>query len=215
VSISGKDRVRAVVGCASPWIAASLQHKSDPVGNSLGKLAWHMGMMTAMTGSFVGLQVVAPPKGTEAPSSAAGIADAYRMAMQSFTDEASKKLKDEQLPSEAPSFGRTMPIRAVLNGLIRHRIHHRGQMTILMRQAGVVVPGVYGPSREETAAMRARQNDGLTSASAANGPTFANETRGVRPRHEPVSKHVTSTGFGLAVKERTTGLSTAPPCETR
>jgi len=30
-------------------------------------------------------------------------------------------------------------------------------MTILMRQAGLVVPGVYGPSREETAAIRARQ----------------------------------------------------------
>ena len=45
----------------------------------------------------------------------------------------------------------------VLNVLIRHQIHHRGQMTILMRQAGVVVPSVYGPSREETAAMRAKQ----------------------------------------------------------
>jgi uncharacterized damage-inducible protein DinB len=30
-----------------------------------------------------------------------------------------------------------------------HEIHHRGQMTVLMRQAGLKVPGVYGPSREE------------------------------------------------------------------
>ncbi|MCK4657684.1 MAG: hypothetical protein KAT85_11650, partial [candidate division Zixibacteria bacterium] len=28
-------------------------------------------------------------------------------------------------------------------------IHHRGQMTVLMRQAGLKVPGVYGPSMEE------------------------------------------------------------------
>ena len=27
--------------------------------------------------------------------------------------------------------------------------HHRGQMTILMRQAGLLVPGMYGPSKDE------------------------------------------------------------------
>jgi uncharacterized damage-inducible protein DinB len=33
--------------------------------------------------------------------------------------------------------------------IIKHIIHHRGQMTVLMRQAGLKVPGVYGPAREE------------------------------------------------------------------
>ncbi|WP_258881781.1 DinB family protein [Paenibacillus sp. sptzw28] len=37
----------------------------------------------------------------------------------------------------------------------RHQIHHRGQMTILIRQAGLTAPGIYGPNEEETAAMRA------------------------------------------------------------
>jgi uncharacterized damage-inducible protein DinB len=32
-----------------------------------------------------------------------------------------------------------------------HQAHHRGQMTVLMRQAGLTVPGVYGPAREERA----------------------------------------------------------------
>jgi uncharacterized damage-inducible protein DinB len=35
--------------------------------------------------------------------------------------------------------------------LLNHQTHHRGQMTILMRQAGLKVPGVYGPSKEEWA----------------------------------------------------------------
>lgn len=35
-----------------------------------------------------------------------------------------------------------------------HEIHHRGQLTILMRQAGITVSGLYGPSKEEAAAMR-------------------------------------------------------------
>lgn len=29
--------------------------------------------------------------------------------------------------------------------LITHQAHHRGQMTVLMRQAGLPVPGIYGP----------------------------------------------------------------------
>jgi uncharacterized damage-inducible protein DinB len=39
-----------------------------------------------------------------------------------------------------------------LRVLIQHEVHHRGQMTVLMRQAGLEVPGVYGPAREEWAA---------------------------------------------------------------
>lgn len=74
-----------------------------------------------------------------------------------MTEQAPKKLKDGQLVSEVTYFGRSLPMTTVLNGLIRHQIHHRGQMTILMRQAGVVMPGVYGPSQEETAAIRAKQ----------------------------------------------------------
>ena len=42
----------------------------------------------------------------------------------------------------------------VLTVLIRHQIHHRAQMTVLIRQAGLKVPGVYGPSREEWELMK-------------------------------------------------------------
>jgi uncharacterized damage-inducible protein DinB len=37
--------------------------------------------------------------------------------------------------------------------MIKHIVHHRGQMTVLMRQAGVQVPGIYGPAREEWSQM--------------------------------------------------------------
>ena len=44
-----------------------------------------------------------------------------------------------------------MPNSIFLMTLINHQNHHRGQMTVLMRQAGLTVPGVYG-SKEEWAA---------------------------------------------------------------
>jgi uncharacterized damage-inducible protein DinB len=135
---------------------ASLSQKTDPEGRTLGQLAWHMVIMIGMTGSAVGLEIDAPPRGTEPPTSAAGIADAYEKAARSMGEQAAKRLKDEQLGAEIPLFGRTMSRASALHGLVRHQIHHRGQMTVLGRQAGIVVPGVYGPSREESAAMKAR-----------------------------------------------------------
>lgn len=135
----------------------SLSQKTDPEGRTLGSIAWHMVVMTGMTGSAAGLVIAAPPRGTEPPASAAAIADAYEMAAKSLADQASKKLTDEKLAADINIFGRTMPLASALNSLIRHQIHHRGQMTVLMRTAGVIVPGVYGPSREESAAMRAQQ----------------------------------------------------------
>jgi uncharacterized damage-inducible protein DinB len=40
-----------------------------------------------------------------------------------------------------------------LTSLILHQVHHRGQMTVLMRQAGLEIPGLYGPARQEWAAF--------------------------------------------------------------
>ena len=136
---------------------SSLATRSDPEGNTLGKIAWHMVVMIGLTGAAMGLEVAAPPRGTEPPASAAGIADAYQAAARSLAEQARGKLKDDQLASEVSYFGRMLRTALVLQSLVRHQIHHRGQMTILMRQAALIVPGVYGPSREETAAMRARQ----------------------------------------------------------
>src|SRR5208283_966734 len=135
----------------------SLHQKTDPEGRALGSIAWHMVIMIGMTGSVVGLEVEAPQRGSEAPASAALIADAYEKAARSMGEQASARLKDAQLPSEIPYFGRTLPMARVLDSLIRHQIHHRAQMTVLLRQAGLVPPVVYGPSREESAAMRARK----------------------------------------------------------
>lgn len=39
--------------------------------------------------------------------------------------------------------------------IIFHGIHHRGQLSLMCRLAGGQAPGMYGPNREETAAMRA------------------------------------------------------------
>ena len=46
-------------------------------------------------------------------------------------------------------YGETWINGDTLSALVDHQIHHRGQITVLMRQAGLKVPGIYGPSRED------------------------------------------------------------------
>jgi uncharacterized damage-inducible protein DinB len=134
----------------------SLAQKIYAEGRTLGQLAWHMALMIGGTGSILGLDVAAPPRGAEAPVSAATIGNAYELAARSLAELASAKLNDAQLPGEVAFFGRTMPRERVLASLILHQCHHRGQITVLIRQAGLVPPGIYGPTREEAAA-RAKQ----------------------------------------------------------
>jgi len=60
---------------------------------------------------------------------------------------------DDQLVDEIPMYGETWKKGAALYILIAHQAHHRGQLTILMRQAGILVPGIYGPAKEEWQSM--------------------------------------------------------------
>lgn len=57
--------------------------------------------------------------------------------------------KDDTLSQIQKAFGREETNAQILMGLIKHIIHHRGQLTVLIRQAGLKPFGVYGPSKED------------------------------------------------------------------
>ena len=62
-------------------------------------------------------------------------------------------------------FTTPMPIREIMwSYVIHHGIHHRGQLSLLCRLAGGQPPGLYGPNREEMAAMVAEHSTGDPSA---------------------------------------------------
>ena len=65
-------------------------------------------------------------------------------------------LTPEDLDRAISFFTGPRTVREILwQALIAHGIHHRGQLTLMCRLAGGVPPGLYGPNREQTAAMRA------------------------------------------------------------
>jgi uncharacterized damage-inducible protein DinB len=128
---------------------ASLDQKVTGAGRSLGFLAWHIVLTLGEMPEKVGLDIDCPPYETEMPSSAAAISGAFETAAKSVSAEVAKNWTDETLPQEDEMYGDKWKRGQTLFALVLHQAHHRGQMTVLMRQAGVPVPGIYGPSREE------------------------------------------------------------------
>jgi uncharacterized damage-inducible protein DinB len=127
----------------------SLGQKVTPTGRSLGTLAWHLTTTLGEMLGNVGLKIDAPAHGAECPTSAAAITSAYEKAAKSVSDEIAANWNDETLQQEDNMYGDIWKRGVTLFALIAHQAHHRGQMTVLMRQAGLSVPGVYGPSKEE------------------------------------------------------------------
>jgi uncharacterized damage-inducible protein DinB len=130
---------------------ASLKTKVNAEGRSLGFLAWHIVLTLGEMGSKAGLTVVAPAENSSEPASASAIAAAYEKAAQTFGADVKAKWTDAMLPEMIEMYGEKWTRASTLFGLVKHEVHHRAQMTVLMRQAGLKVPGVYGPAREEWA----------------------------------------------------------------
>ncbi len=61
--------------------------------------------------------------------------------------------KDLTLQKEIEMYGEMWKISNVLSVVVKHQTHHQGQLTVIMRLAGLKVPGVYGPAKEEWANM--------------------------------------------------------------
>jgi uncharacterized damage-inducible protein DinB len=132
---------------------ASLAQPVGPDDRTLGRVAWHLTTAIPEMMGRTGLQVAGVTADAAYPGSAAAIADNYRVAATSLAERIEKGWSDADLEVEDEMYGEKWKRGTTLGVLIAHQTHHRGQATVLMRQAGLRVPGVYGPAREEWSAM--------------------------------------------------------------
>ncbi len=133
----------------------SLSQQITPEGRDLGFLGWHITQTLGEMLGLVGLKIDAPGHDLDRPESASEIVAAFEKAASSVAEQVGSKWNDETLRESDEMYGETWARGLTLHYLLAHQAHHRGQMTVLMRQAGLVIPGVYGPSKEEWAAMGA------------------------------------------------------------
>lgn len=131
---------------------AAMATAVNPEHRDLGRMAWHIvesliempghcGMAIEGThliqGMFIG----------QAPASMREVRDAYVRASESLL-KGLAAWKDKDLEIEDEMYGEKWMRGKTLFVLILHQTHHRAQMTVLMRQAELRVPDIYGPTKD-------------------------------------------------------------------
>lgn len=127
----------------------SLNQKVTEDGRSLGFIAWHITQTIGEMMSKAGLSFEDFNEHAPVPAEANAIKSTYEKLSSLMSSQVEKNWNDNMLEDDLNMYGQTWKRADVLLSLLSHQNHHRGQMTVLMRQAGLKVPGVYGPSKEE------------------------------------------------------------------
>ncbi|MEP6690447.1 MAG: DinB family protein [Gemmatimonadaceae bacterium] len=141
---SGSRKIFAQLTDAS--LSQAIAHDS----RTLGRIAWHIVQSLGELPGRLGLKIDAPAEHAPVPSAAATIRDAYSRAADTLLGQV-RAWSDADLATEDDMYGERWTRGFSLRVLLEHEIHHRGQMTVLMRQAGLSVPGLIGPAREDWA----------------------------------------------------------------
>jgi uncharacterized damage-inducible protein DinB len=130
---------------------SALSQPVAPGYRTLGRLAWHVVTSIRERMERAGLTANGPAPDEPVPASARTILSRYNDTAIGLLDDIRKQWTDASLQEKVDVNGQKWKKGFALTDLISHQIHHRGQMTVLMRQAGLEVPGIYGPSKPEWA----------------------------------------------------------------
>lgn len=157
-------RIDDVIACWAEESAATLRVLEALTGPSLDamvaeghrdlrRIAWHLVESLLELPGRLGLQVEGrhflSEDGAicEPPATPEAIQAAYAAASGSLQAQLSAWC-DADLGREDDMYGERWTRGRSLFVLVTHQAHHRGQMTVLLRQAGLRVPDVYGPAKE-------------------------------------------------------------------
>jgi uncharacterized damage-inducible protein DinB len=129
----------------------SLSQEFSPHVRTLGRLAWHITVTIPEMMERTGLKIAGPRPEDPVPGSAKAIFAGYSQAAIALLEQIKSTWSDATLEITDDMYGEQWKRGKTLEALIHHEIHHRGEMIVLMRLAGLSVPGLYGPTREEWA----------------------------------------------------------------
>jgi uncharacterized damage-inducible protein DinB len=139
------QKVLAALTDASLAQAVANDHRT------LGRMAWHLAQTVPEMMAKAGLPIEGADEHAPVPKSAREIADAYARSAVSLPAQIRAKWSDKSLDEMDEMYGEKWARSFTLRVLVLHQVHHRGQMSVLMRQAGLRVPSIYGPAKEDWA----------------------------------------------------------------
>ena len=128
---------------------ASLNQQVYSEGRTLGRIAWHVTTTIPDYLADFGLKIDRVKNAENVPISAKEIAETFKKVSINAAKVMEEQWTDESLKQIQVAFGRKESNASILMGLIKHIVHHRGQITVLLRQAGIKPFGVYGPPKED------------------------------------------------------------------
>ena len=131
----------------------SLQQEVHADIRTLGRLAWHCVTSIPEMANRTGLHLAGVSPEATIPATAKEIFDAYNTVAISLLEQVKSQWNDATLLVEDEMYGESWARGLTLQILVHHQIHHRGQMTVVMRLCGLALPGIYGPAKEEWTAF--------------------------------------------------------------
>jgi uncharacterized damage-inducible protein DinB len=122
--------------------------------HNAGDIAWHIATAPNYMFNQIGWPLT-KIEGWATPENitAAQIVEQYCKTRDELK-HAATNVTPEDLQKVHHVFGQLdWPAWMMLSAQIVHEAHHRGQLSVLMRQAGLTVPSIYGPNFEDTVEM--------------------------------------------------------------
>ncbi|MCB1222106.1 DinB family protein [bacterium] len=128
------------------------QAQADGLYN-LGQIAWHISSSRCYLFGQTGFDMPDQGHGFPENMTADMIRQNYDMLLERVLSQAATK-SDDDLNVVYRFFDKmNVSLGQMMRMVISHEVHHRGQLSVLMRQAGLGIPGIYGPNAEDTKIM--------------------------------------------------------------
>ncbi len=129
----------------------ALNKKNNENVRTIAVLSWHITITLREMLTKTGLEIQGPYEHQKAPSTIDEIISAYETSSKSISEQVAENWTDASMEEETNMYGQQWKKGVTLSNLIKHQAHHRGQLTVLLRHEGLIVPGIYGPAKEEWA----------------------------------------------------------------
>lgn len=129
--------------------------KPQEKSGSLGWMAWHVATLPGFTTATIKLPelemtTVSMPKVEKPADLLPAFAKASQEARAQLAGVTDEQLRQTWSLKRNGNVIFSMPRYDVLRMFcFNHLVHHRGQLTMYLRQLNVAVPGLYGPSADE------------------------------------------------------------------
>lgn len=150
-----KEEVAKTTAVFGAIPGTALEQAVNPEHRTLRRMAWHLVESAAEMPFQVGITLpgfeLKDGHLGDPPADMGAIIAVYTKIAEGVDDRIGS-WNNAELARTFDCYGEKWTGGFLLWVLVTHQVHHRGQMTVLMRQAGLKVPDVYGPTKEGWAA---------------------------------------------------------------